>query len=123
MRMSRKEFKQKYPDSSITAWIRYRCTRREPVKDVPCTIIFKNSPSSAVVAAIVKKVSGNSSTTTVGSAVSRCYQNVFNDKRVLGKITSATVWEYCSYENRAGAQTVIDSLTATQQGYVEIKEL
>lgn len=30
MRMSRKEFKQKYPQSTITAWIRYLCTRREP---------------------------------------------------------------------------------------------
>lgn len=123
MRMSRKEFKQKYPQSTITAWVRYLCTRREPVKDVPCTIVFKNSPTSAVVAAIVKKVSGNSSTTVVGGAVSRAYQNVFNGKRVLGKITSSTVWEYCEYEHIADAQTVIDSLTASQQDYVEIKEL
>ena len=124
MRMSRKEFKQKYPDASITAWIRYRCNRREPVKDVPCTVVFKNSPVAATVATICATFSGKSMvSTTVTQAVSRCYQGKFDGKRVLGTITSATSWKYCEYEHRADAQKVIDKLSAANQNYVEIKEL
>lgn len=123
MRMSRKQFKDKYPQSTITAWMRYRLTRREPVKDVPCTVVFKNSPVSATVATICATFSGKMISTTVTQAVSRCYQGSFNGKRVLGTITSATSWKYCEYESFAEAQKVIDKLSEANKAYVEIKEL